>query len=200
MKVAVGPPVCAEGKCKCERGCVSEWESVRLYVSLTDEWFMLFSSQLFGCIWLREVRSWPNGGATWQLQMFSFCICTAHQKQQAMPPWAPAIWGRACLQLPASFPVHCGRVIGDRHFVWRQAIALSTRISNSALILLDISGSRLIGIHRYAYPCTISAHSGRIFHGLPLLSSLWYIFYPSRLKIQLFHFLWYVAWLFLTQY
>lgn len=31
-------------------------------------------------------RSWPNGEATWQLQMFCFCICIAHQKQQAMPP------------------------------------------------------------------------------------------------------------------
>lgn len=64
--------------------------------------------------------------------------------------------------------------------------------------LLEIAGhgAQLIGIHRYAYPCKIPKHSGRIFHGLPLLSSLWYIFYPPRLKIQLFHFLWYVSWLF----
>lgn len=48
---------------------------------------MLFSSQLFGCIWLWEVWGWPNGEATWWLQMFCFCICAAHQKQQAVPPW-----------------------------------------------------------------------------------------------------------------
>lgn len=57
-----------------------------LCLSLLYESFMLFSSQLFGRIWFREVWGWPNGEATWQLQMFRFCICTAHQKQQALQP------------------------------------------------------------------------------------------------------------------
>lgn len=76
IKVVVGPPMWAR------HGCVSAC----VCLSLAYEWFMLFSSQLLGCIWLGEVWVWPNGGATWQLQMFSFCICTAHQKQQPVPP------------------------------------------------------------------------------------------------------------------
>lgn len=36
------------------------WRELRL--SHLHESFMLFSSQLFGCIWLEEAWSWPNGG------------------------------------------------------------------------------------------------------------------------------------------
>lgn len=73
------------------------WCELRL--SLLYESFMLFSSQLFGCIWLREVWGWPNGEATWRLQMFCFCICTAHQKQQAVPPWSLCHLGETRQQL-----------------------------------------------------------------------------------------------------
>lgn len=73
------------------------WCEPRL--ALLYESFMLFSSQLFGCIWLGEVWGWPNGEATWRLQMFCFCICTAHQKQQAVPPWSLCHLGESRQQL-----------------------------------------------------------------------------------------------------
>lgn len=80
-----------------QSGCQVSGE---LRLSILDEWFMLFSSQLFGCIWLGEVWGWPNGEATWRLQMFCFCICTAHQKQQAVPPYSPCHLGGTRQQLP----------------------------------------------------------------------------------------------------
>lgn len=95
-----------------------------------------------------------------------------------------------------SFPPACRCIVGE---VCSGAIGgKATNLQTLLFHLLEIAGhaAQLTGIHRYAYPCKIPKHSGRIFHGLPLLSSLWYIFYPPRLKIQLFHFLWYVSWLF----
>lgn len=69
---------------------------------------MLFSSQLFGCIWLKGGR--PNGGATWRIQMFWFGMCIAHQKQQPAPPLGPRHPGeRAIWFLPAM--VHCGMAV-----------------------------------------------------------------------------------------
>lgn len=124
--------------------------------------------------------------------MFSFCICTAHQKQQPVPPLGLCHLG----ENPTTAP---RQPAGALWSLEEKSDGAVSRISKLLLFhLLEIAGhaAQLIGTHRYAYPCKIPKHSGRIFHGLPLLSSLWYIFYPPRLKIQLFHFLWYVSWLF----
>lgn len=88
------------------------WCELRL--SLFYESFMLFCSQLFGCIWLGEVWGWPNGEATWRLQMFCFCICTAHQKQQAVPPLSPAIWETPGSRFSCS-PVNYWRALLKRY-------------------------------------------------------------------------------------
>lgn len=56
---------------------------------------MLFSSQLFGRIWFGEVRVRPNGEATWQLQMFRFCIAQLIKNNKRCHPGVDAIWETA---------------------------------------------------------------------------------------------------------
>ena len=83
---AAGRPVCAAG------------------LSLLYESFMLFSSQLFGRIWFGEVRAWPNGEATWQLQMFCFCIAELIKNNKCCHPGVAAIWETAANSSSSSLP------------------------------------------------------------------------------------------------
>lgn len=75
-----------------------------------------------------------------------------------------------------SFLPSCRRIVGkfaaarSEEKRWRCQTDLQTLVFH--LVKIAGHGAQLIGIHRYAYPCKIPKHSGRIFHGLPLLSSL----------------------------
>lgn len=199
MKVAVGPPMCAEKReCKCERERVSERVYGCMSLSPMNDSCCLAHSCLgasgSGRCGAGQMEG-PHGSSRCSAFVYAQLI---KNNKPCHPEPQPSGAEPACSFLPASQFIVGGWLRPQLCLVASDSSV--NQISNSALILLEISGSRLIGIHRYAYPCTIPVHSGRIFHGLPLLSSLWYIFYPSRLKIQLFHFLWYVAWLSLTQY
>lgn len=85
-------------------------------VSLLYESFMLFSSQLFGRIWFGEARAWPNGEATWQLQMFCFCIAELIKNNKCCHPGVDAIWEPADSSPSSPLP-NVWTALFNRYFV-----------------------------------------------------------------------------------